>query len=327
MIPQAYNKVADRLLGAPVLAASLDWVGFLDGRMNEIGGITSGLRETNPQKGAEPHMFYILKAKFGRVAFQYKTRHDMVMNNGWQGGDDGIALFAPGQPEPDLRKERPALTGFDDKYMVAGKDGKTKRSGKGRTLPGELIAHLRQEGRYSSGVIAEWGKWFKHAWPHSAAEHELFLASLKDGSNPLARYFHAPDADPACLVDRAEFINGPQRADQLTLNLLLPDAAKPIELVAHPDWTETELCAADKERSRAEDGDLYAISASIRATEGGGDAHLHLQSPSRSETRPPQRPMGPRCVDTAHLSRRKKESKSRRQNAADSVRLVGVQLL
>ena len=123
MIPQAYNKVIDWLLGAPLLAASLDWVGFLDGRMNEIGGITSGLRETNPQKGAEPHMFYILKAKFGHVAFQYKTRHDMVMNNGWQGGDDGIALFAPGQPEPDLRKERLALTGFDDKYMAAGEDG------------------------------------------------------------------------------------------------------------------------------------------------------------------------------------------------------------
>ena len=109
MIPQAYNKVADRLLGAPLLAASLDWVGFLDGRMNEIGSTTSGLRKTNLQKGAEPHMLYIFKAKPGRVTFQYKTRHDMVMNSGWQGGDDGIALFAPDQPEPDLRKERPAL--------------------------------------------------------------------------------------------------------------------------------------------------------------------------------------------------------------------------
>ena len=138
MIPQAYNKVIDWLLGAPLLAASLDWVGFLDGRMNEIGGITSGLRETNPQKGAEPHMFYILKAKFGHVAFQYKTRHDMVMNNGWQGRDDGIALFAPDQPEPDLRKERPALAEFNGKYMAAEKYGKTKKSGKGRTLPGEL---------------------------------------------------------------------------------------------------------------------------------------------------------------------------------------------
>ena len=182
MIPQAYNKVADRLLGAPVLAASLDWVGFLDGRMNEIGGDTSGLRKTNPQKGAEPHKFYIFKAKSRRVAFQCKTRHDLVMNSGWQGGDDGIALFAPDQPEPDLRKERPALSGFGDKYMAAGKDGKTTKAGKGRTLPGELIAHLRQEGRYSSDVIAEWERWFKHAWPHSAAEHELFLASLKDRS-------------------------------------------------------------------------------------------------------------------------------------------------
>ena len=73
--------------------------------------------------------------------------------------------------------------------------------------------------RYSSDVITEWGKWFKHAWPHSAVEHELFPASLKDGSNPLAQRFQAPDADPARLVDRAEFINGPQLADELTLNL------------------------------------------------------------------------------------------------------------
>ena len=102
-IPKACNKVADWLLGAPLLAASLDWVGFLDGRMNEIGGITPGLRKTNPQKGAEPHMFYIFKAKSGRVVFQYRARHGVVMNNGWQGGDDGIVLFAPGQLEPDLR--------------------------------------------------------------------------------------------------------------------------------------------------------------------------------------------------------------------------------
>ena len=242
-IPKACNKVADWLLGAPLLAASLDWVGFLDGRMNEIGGITPGLRKTNPQKGAEPHMFYIFKAKSGRVVFQYRARHGVVMNNGWQGGDDGIVLFAPGQLEPDLRKERPALTGFDDKYMAAGKDGKTKKLGKGRTLPGELIAQFRQEGRYSSDVITEWGEWFKHAWPHSAAEHELFPASLKDGSNPLAQRFQAPDADPARLVDRAEFINGPQLAGELTLNLLLPDEVKPIELVTHPDWTENEMCA------------------------------------------------------------------------------------
>ena len=75
----------------------------------------------------------------------------------------------------------------------------------------------------------------------------------------MAQYFHAPDADPARLVDRAEFSNGPQLADQLKLHLPLPDEVKPIELATHPEWTENEMRAAVKERSRAEDGDLYAI--------------------------------------------------------------------
>lgn len=79
MVPEVYNKVTARLLGAPLLAATLDWVTFLDGRMGAIGGITSGLRKSNPQKGAEPHMFYLFKAKSGRTVFQYKTRHDLVM--------------------------------------------------------------------------------------------------------------------------------------------------------------------------------------------------------------------------------------------------------
>ena len=259
MVPEVYNKVTARLLGAPLLAANLDWVTFLDGRMGAIGGITSGLRKSNPQKGAEPHMFYLFKAKSGRTVFQYKTRHDLVMNNDWQGGDDGIPLFAPDAPEPDLRNERPTLTGLDEKYMALGKDGKTKKSGTGRTLPGELIAHLKREGCYSSDVTAEWEKWFTHAWPRSVAEHEQFVASLADGSNPLAAHFHVPDADPARLVDRAEFSTGPQLSDRLALNLLLPDEVKPIEIVTHPAWTEKEMRAAVKQRARAEDGDLYAL--------------------------------------------------------------------
>ena len=94
IVPQVYNKVtSNRLLGAPLLAATHDWKGFLDGRMNEIGGITTSLRKDSRQKNAEPHEMYIFKNRQGKVAFQYKTKYDITMQNDWQGGDDGIPLF------------------------------------------------------------------------------------------------------------------------------------------------------------------------------------------------------------------------------------------
>lgn len=88
-VPKTYNKVTDgRLLGSPLLACTLDWKSYLDGAMNEIGGITSGLGRSNIQKNAEPHCFYLFKNKHGRVAFHYKTKHDVILDNDWQGASD-----------------------------------------------------------------------------------------------------------------------------------------------------------------------------------------------------------------------------------------------
>ena len=63
------------------------------------GGITSTKRKVNLQKASEPHDFYLFKNRAGRVAFQYKTRHDIVTDGEWQGGDDGIALFKIRRPD------------------------------------------------------------------------------------------------------------------------------------------------------------------------------------------------------------------------------------
>ena len=85
-VPKTYNKVtSNRLLGSPLLACTLDWDSYFDGAFNEIGGITSGLGRSNIQKNAEPHAFYLFKNKDGRVAFQYKTKHDIILDNEWQG--------------------------------------------------------------------------------------------------------------------------------------------------------------------------------------------------------------------------------------------------
>ena len=47
-VPKTYNKVtSNRLLGAPLLACTLDWDSYFDGAFNEIGGITSGVGRSN----------------------------------------------------------------------------------------------------------------------------------------------------------------------------------------------------------------------------------------------------------------------------------------
>ena len=42
-------------------------------------------------------LFYLFKNRAGRVAFQYRTRHDIVTDGVWQGGDGGIPLFKVGR--------------------------------------------------------------------------------------------------------------------------------------------------------------------------------------------------------------------------------------
>ena len=65
--------------------------------MEPIGGITPIKRKTNLQKASEPHAFDLFKNRAGRVAFQYRTRHDIVTDGEWQGGDGGIPLFKVGR--------------------------------------------------------------------------------------------------------------------------------------------------------------------------------------------------------------------------------------
>ena len=85
-VPRTYGKVTNnRLLGSPLLACTLDWDSYLDGTFNEVGGITSGLGRNNAQKNAEPFAFYIFKNAAGRVAFQYKTKHGIILDKDWQG--------------------------------------------------------------------------------------------------------------------------------------------------------------------------------------------------------------------------------------------------
>ena len=262
VVPRAYNKTdSARCLGAPLLAATLDWDAYLKPTLEDIGGVTSSLRKDNIQKNAEPHLVYLFRNKHGRVAFQYKTKHDVILDKEWQGGDDGIPLFKAGH-EPDLRKTRPTTTGFDCNYMTAtSESSKVKRSGRGLTIAKDLKAHLTAEGTYSDKVRRTWDEWFEHAWPTTAAEFAVFVDSAKDGSNALSSYFTVPDADPSRLKDDPSL----SKPRDLSGRPMVAEEIAPIQLLTYPasegqeGWTEKQRRAAVREQIRLEDGDMYAI--------------------------------------------------------------------
>ena len=264
-VPRAYNKTdPSRCLGAPLLAATLDWEAYLAPALQQIGGVTASPRKENVQKDAEPHAFFMFKNKDGCVAFQYKTKHDLILDKDWQGCDDGIPLFKEGLA-PDLRKTRPTTTGFDSKYMKAASgDGKVKRTGRGLTIPKELKAHLAGEGTFTQQVRRTWDEWFLHAWPTTADEFEMFVASVEDGTNPLSEHFVVPDADPARLKDDPAL----SKKRDLSGRPVAAEEFAPIQLLTYPSsdgsagWTEKQRRAAVRDQLRAEDGDVYAIQPS-----------------------------------------------------------------
>ena len=140
--------------------------------------------------------------------------------------------------------------------MASSPTGASKRSGAGRRIPGELRAHLRTEGRYTSDDLRTWDSWFDNAWPTSTEEHIAFVDSVRDESNPLSGHFYIPDADPALLTDDAEAFKS--RPKQTSFRSIA-DEIKPVELITHPGFTDKQRRAAVRQQSREEDGDLFAV--------------------------------------------------------------------
>ena len=65
-----------------------------------------------------------------------------------------------------------------------------------------------------------------------------------------------PGADPALLTDDATaFIPRPKLASFLPI----ADEITPVDLVAHPGFTDKQRRAALREQKREEEGDLYAV--------------------------------------------------------------------
>ena len=164
------------------------------------------------------------------------------------------------QPEPDLRKEQPELGGLDCAFMTpvktSDKSGdEAKKVGKGATLPRDVETHMRKQEVYTQAAFDVWKKWFTHAWPSTVEEHAQFLASLKDGSNPLTSHFHIPSCSALPKDDAAP---GPAVSAASAGEHLFVEEIKPVPSVTHANYTEKQRRAALKLFEQQEQGHLLA---------------------------------------------------------------------